>query len=270
MPRHHPSGRSLPHHGYRNVTATWAPAAPGRTQPPSTESRTKDVLLPPGPHSLVEKRTQCASHRHGHRTSGHSWLQASHRATSLGWGTTKKPRQARSGSIPPARCVHMVSYLLISKSWMGSASFSHRKGNITDANALPRDCYIPRKYDKHPQRQKWKGDRKKVPAPPDPFIHTPAFPLFFLPLCFASPPGKKIAIGLDSRRAPPRRTASFRSPTHDRIRGTGGCSRVSTAGAKQRVLSSSGAGAEAKNRRRRRSAALAFDRVVARSHSANS
>jgi hypothetical protein len=200
----HPGARCRITDGYRNVTATWAPAAPGRTQPPSTESRTKDVLLPPGPHSLVEKRTQCASHRHGHRTSGHSWLQASHRATSLGWGTTKKPRQARSGSIPPARCVHMVSYLLISKSWMGSASFSHRKGNITDANALPRDCYIPRKYDKHPQRQKWKGDRKKVPAPPDPFIHTPAtqpcqeiriktpaFPLFFFASVLCLTTGEK-------------------------------------------------------------------------------
>jgi hypothetical protein len=60
-------------------------------------------------------------------------------------------------------------------------------------------------------------ERKCQRHPIHSYIHPPHSPakryeskhqpfLFFLPLCFASPPGKKIAIGLDSRRAPPRRT----------------------------------------------------------------
>lgn len=140
-----------------------------------------------------------------------------------------------------------------------ASTISIRKGR--NGKAIERKC---QRHPIHSYIHPPHSPAKRYESKHQPFL------FFFLPLCFASPPGKKIAIGLDSRRAPPRRTASFRSPTHDRIRGTGGCSRVSTAGAKQRVLSSSGAGAEAKNRRRRRSAALAFDRVVARSHSANS
>ena len=115
-----------------------------------------DPILPiTNQHPRTEARSEYTSRRHGLPLGDGERL-------GWPWGTTKKLARSSTpyaASLPVALRPHGLLDFQKLDGWHGihRKKKSHRKGITDAANALPRDCYIPRKYDKHPQRQSRKA-----------------------------------------------------------------------------------------------------------------